>query len=70
MTGRENAARWCSTCDEWSSHEVRLEGNISAGEEVELVTCARCGTVADRRKLDPVELQKRMDEDVDDPSCG
>jgi len=56
MSKRERAARWCATCDEWREHESRYQGNIATGEEVEVVTCARCRTVAERRKLDPVEL--------------
>jgi len=53
---RESAARWCDTCDEWREHESRIEGDLATGEEVETVYCSRCGTVVERRKLDPVEL--------------
>ena len=52
---RESAVRWCDTCDEWREHETSIEGNLSTGEEVETVYCPRCRTVAERRKLDPVE---------------
>jgi len=57
MSDREPAARWCDVCEEWSTHETRIEGNVSM--EVEIVYCARCGTVAERRKLDPVELPEK-----------
>jgi len=53
---RESAMRWCSTCESWSTHEARYEGNVATREEHEVVYCSRCGTVAERRKLDPVEL--------------
>ena len=51
-----DGVRWCHTCDEWREHETRIEGNISTREEVEVVYCARCGTVVERRKLARVEL--------------
>ncbi len=59
MSERESAARWCSTCEGWREHETRIEGNLSTGEEHEIITCSRCGTVVERRKLAPVELPAR-----------
>jgi len=54
MSERERA--WCATCDDWRTHESRYEGNLSTREEVEIVSCSRCGTVVERRKLAPVKL--------------
>lgn len=59
MSERESAVRWCSTCEEWREHEARIEGNIATRAEHEIVYCSRCGTVAERRKLDPVEPPAR-----------
>ena len=56
---RESAARWCSTCDEWREHETSIKGDLTTGEEVEIISCSGCRTVAERRKLDPVEPPPR-----------
>ncbi len=48
MSERESAVRWCDTCEEWREHETRYQGNIATGEEHEIITCSRCGTVVER----------------------
>ena len=57
MSERENAARWCSVCEAWTVHDARIDRNLATREEFETVLCARCGTVAERRKLALVELR-------------
>jgi len=43
--------RHCRQCDEWSDHDVRLEGNVATGEEFSLRFCTRCGLVDEKTRV-------------------
>lgn len=43
--------RHCPDCDRWLDFERRIEGNISTGEEWEILSCPVCGWIDEKKRV-------------------
>lgn len=56
----KNLRRYCPDCARWFDFDLRIEGNLSTGEEWEIISCPVCRWIDEKKRTKAPVVQVRV----------